>query len=219
MTSSTASSARWTRVSRRRTATSCPRSWVPMTCIALSSAKPAPTDAQIQALARQGRGVGPGRQDRRLQADVTGDVFRRRARALDRGPGRAEVDHEPERDRGRQLRQLRAVHPHRPGTTTARSCSSRTPTGAGHEADPDRARHEHDDGDCPGPGGLRGRRDRHGQNAGRRHPTGEGRPDPWPDGRRYPAALASTSTTTTTASIRRRSPRWLDAPNQRTVRR
>ena len=65
--------------------------------------KEAPTaDADIDAALDKRRRHGPRRQDRRRPAGEAGHLLHRRHGPLDRGPGPGEVDHQPERDRGRR---------------------------------------------------------------------------------------------------------------------
>ena len=120
-----------TREPRRRTPTSWPRSRAPTSCSRLARRRSRPRrDADSRRAPRQGRRLGAGRQDRRRQPRPPRRPTSPSVLALwIDGPDPGEVDHQPERDRGRQLRQLRPVHPRRPGTTTARSSSSRTRTG------------------------------------------------------------------------------------------
>ena len=89
---------------------------------------PAPTDAEIDAALDNVGVSGPRRQDVRRQPRPRRRPTSRASLALwITVPDPGEVDHQPERDRGGELRQLRPVHPRQPGTTTARSSSSRIP--------------------------------------------------------------------------------------------
>ena len=67
-----------------------------------------------------------------------------------------EVDHQPERDRGRQLRRLRPVRPRHLEPQQPDRPQAEPELVRRRQADADRDRHVDDHRACPGPGGLRG---------------------------------------------------------------
>ena len=129
-TSSTAGSAWSTRGPRRRIPTSWPRSRAARSC----SAWPAriPPRAMPTSTPRSTNFGVEAPDDKTFIVHLTtpGDLLpERRVTLWVAVPIQESVDHQRRRHRGRQLRQLRPVHARRPGTTTARSSSSRTRTG------------------------------------------------------------------------------------------
>ena len=79
-----------------------------------------------------------------------------------------------------ELRRLRPVHPRHLGPQQPDRPQAEPELVRRRQADPDRDRHVHDDRAGPGPGGVRGRRARHGPDAERGHPAGQGGSDPRP---------------------------------------